>query len=185
MKPLKYLRLGMLAIALIPPAAGGSIVSTLPAYSGSFNNTGPFPLAPVTVGTFSDPAVLVSSIIGATIGGTFGNSAYPNSSGVNVYADGVLLASCPQWPANLVPCNSGSSPTAWSFSFPAADFSLLASGNVDLTAVQTSGNIIRLGQTTLNITTVPEPRSWIFALAGLAGLAIYGLLNKRRVSSAA
>jgi hypothetical protein len=181
-KRARVLFLGLLAITLIPSAMRADLISTIPEYTGSFNDTGPFPLAAVTVGTFSDPAISADDILSATIDGTFGNSVYPNSSGVDVYADGVLVASCPEWPTTLVACNSGASPTTWSFDFPGADFSLLAPGGVVLTAVQTSGNIIQLGQTTLDIQATPEP-AYLSLFGPVLAVAAIITLRRKRLSS--
>jgi hypothetical protein len=153
-----------------PRAEAALITSTVPAYSGVFDDTGPFPLPAVTVGTFNYTIPSGVHLTSATILGTFGNAAYPNSSGVDVYAGGILVGSCPTWPAHLVPCNTADTPTAWSFNFPSSDFPLLTSGSVSLTAVQTSGNVIRLGDSTLSLSATPEPSSVALMLPSLFGL---------------
>jgi hypothetical protein len=144
-------------LASLVPAAEASIVVTLPELTGVLNDTGPFPLAPVTVGTFTYTIPTGEIVSSATISGTFGNSVFPNSSGVDVRAGSVLVASCPQFPAILVPCNNGGIPTPWSFAFPSSNLSFLNSGSVALTATQTSPHIIQLGSTGLELTTAPTP----------------------------
>jgi len=166
------------SLAVTSQAEAAIITSTVPEYNGPYPVTGPFPLAPVTVGTFSYTIPAGEDIVSATISGTFGNSVYPNSSGVDVYANSILVASCPQWPTFLSPCNDASTPTSWSFTFPSSDFSALTSGSVDLTAVQTSQVEIRLGQTTLALTATPEPGT--LSLVGpLMGVLALGVRTRR------
>lgn len=151
-----------LAFGATPATAQTS--ETLGEYSGAYYTSG-FPIAPVTVGTFSS-SLWSLGVAGATISGTFGNSAFSNSAGTDLFLDGILIAQCVQFAT----CYSTAGPHAWSYTFGAGDLGIFADGFAILTAVQTSEYTIRLGQTTL--ATVPEPATVLLLAGGLFGLAL-------------
>lgn len=139
-------------LASVSSAHAASISVTLPEYNGA----GPFssyPQPPVTVGTFSYSIPSAEEIVAASISGTFGNSTVSNSAAVQVSLQGQQVAEC----IYQASCWTGGTPEAWSYTFNSSQFGLLASGSAILTALQTNGNVIRLGETRLNIETRPIP----------------------------
>ena len=176
------------ASALALSASTIEVTASLPAYNGTYDSTGPFPLPAVEVGdmTYSVPGG--DTIESATLTGTFGNAEFPGTAAVYLYANGILVGDC----AAGANCNTTSTGpvTPFTFDFPTADFSMLASGSLEITAVQTTGNIIRLGAETLTIcadsvgtqSQVPEPGSFLLLSAGVALLgfgAVIGVLRRR------
>jgi hypothetical protein len=142
-------------------------VLTLDEYSGvDYDSTDPFPIAPVTVGTFSVPTGITS----ATINGTFGNFLAPSSAGVDLFLDGILVGQC----VKNAPCWGSALATPWSYTFAVGELSIFDDGQAVLTAVQTSEFVIRLGVTELDFTVVPIPAAaWLFGsgLLGMIGVA--------------
>ncbi len=143
-------------------------IQTLGPFTGTYNPNPPFP-APFTIGTFTINAGDTS----ATISGTFGNlmGGSPHSAGTKLYLGSLLVATC----VPFTPCVFGDTATPFSDILNAAQLAVLGVGPVNLTAQQTSGNVIQLGTTTFTQTTgpspVPEPSSIILCCSGLLGLA--------------
>ncbi len=130
----------------------GTITATLPEFNGLTNSIGPFSLPTVSVGTFTYVLPSGEHIVSATLSGTFGNSKFPDTAGVDLIAGGIVLGSC----APLALCDTGMAITPFSFSFKPANFNVLTGGSVSLAATQTSGNTIRLGAETLTVNTSPD-----------------------------
>ena len=162
----------VLAATALPTIMAGTITATLPEFNGTFQNVS-FPQPTIVVGSFNYSIPAGQSIVAAVYSSTYGNSVVTNSAGVDLFAAGISIGSCPP----LAPCDVALSVTPFSFNFKPSDFSKLASGSLTVSAVQTSGNIIRLGTETLTITTgTPEPGS--IALLGV-GLLTLGLVGRR------
>jgi hypothetical protein len=150
----------------------------VPEFNGAFfPETAPYPLPSVEVGSFSFAIPPGSVIVSASLSGTFGNSVVGNSAGVNVFFDGVPVASC----APYASCWDPDTVIAevWTYALAPGDLALLADGVGVLTAVQTNEFVIRLGVTTLTIETraVPLPAALPLFFAGAAAL---GLAARRR-----
>ena len=150
-----------------------TITLTLPEVNGGYNPTGPYPASALDAGTFTFVLPTGEHIISATLDGTFGNSQVPNSAGLDLYADGLLVAQCL---AGAICDINPEAVTPFSYSFTSSNFGLLNDGSLSMSAVQTSGNYIRLGPETLTIQTsqgaaTPEPGSLALLGAGLALVA--------------
>jgi hypothetical protein len=163
-----------LQFALLFAAASLTLsASNITLTTGEFNGplvTSGFPAAAIDVATFNYTIPNGEFIVSASFSSTFGNSSFANSAGVDVFVGGIAVGSC----APLASCDTGNAVTPFSYTFQPADFATLDSGSVTVTAVQRSGNIIRLGTESLNINTAsatPEPASFGLIGAGLAGLA--------------
>jgi hypothetical protein len=158
--------------------SASNVQVTLSEFSGAFITSG-FPASSVAVGTFVYSLPVGEQIVSASFSSTFGNSVVPSSAGVNVYVGGILVGTC----LENDPCDTTlTTITPFNYAFQPSDFATLSSGSLDVTAIQTGGNYIRLGAETLNITTaaldgVPEPAT--FGLFGLGATAL-GLFEFRR-----
>ena len=147
---LLVLMAAIVPLSVVAADQASTVTSTVPAYNGAFLPAGPFPQPAVTVGTFTYAVPAGEVIVGAMISGHFGNSVLPNSSGVDVFLNGVLVGRC----VRLAACYVGAG-ASWSHTFSSSEArSLLGSGSAVLTAVQTSESVIRLAPTTLTIQTL-------------------------------
>jgi hypothetical protein len=155
--------LALVVYAAASTARASTIVETLPVFDGDCD-----PVA-CEVGTFEFEIPAGERIVTATLVGSFGNATAKNTAPVELFLDGLLVAHCSDGQS----CTVSNLPQAWAYIFglsDPADFSLLEDGSATLTALQNGGAMVRLGQTTLHIATVPEPSSALLAAAGLLGL---------------
>ena len=145
-----------------------TITLTLPEFNGPWQPDGPYPASPVNVGTFSFAIPYGQHIVSAVLTGSFGNSEVVNTSGVDLYGDGVRIAQCLE---NDICDTATDGTTPFQYSFNSASFGLFTDGSFAVTAVQTSPKEIRLGAETLTLETecssVPEPASFALLAAGL------------------
>jgi hypothetical protein len=177
-----------LAFGLAVPAQA-DVLATIGAYNGSPDfdfNLGDYPLAPVTIGVFSFTIPAGFSAVGGTISGFFGNNdVSPTTAPSDYYVDNgtIEVASCDDSLSFSADCDTGSSPTAWSYTFTASDLatlaSELASGNIDFTVVQNFAVSVQTGPTTLDLQiATPEPAT-IFLLGGsLLAIALFRRFRK-------
>ena len=118
------------------------------------------------------------TIVSATLSGTWGETdTYSGSTAhAELYVDGMMVADTHD-PA--LACDPYSCVTTWSYVF--TDFTSLMDGFLDFAAIQTSYYVLRLGETTLSITTeptrVPEPGPLV--LLGF-GLLAYGMIRRSK-----
>jgi hypothetical protein len=162
----------LVLLAVMPSTMrADTIVSTIDPYSGAFQ----FPGTAVPIGAFSDPALTPGSVTSATISGAFGNSDADGTAALDLYADGILVAS-----------NTTENPGPWSFAFKSSDFGFMEAGFVTLSAIQNDGGFIFLDTTTLTITTatstVPEPSS--LALLGITLPLLVGSMRRKLFATA-
>lgn len=160
---------GVLLLTGLTLSAHAQFIQTLPEFS--YDGMSPFPTPEQTVGVYTLPALDPSSITSAAISGTWGNSIVPNSAPTQVFLDGILIATL----VHGDDAEYSQVPTPWNFTFSPADYAIFADGTATLTAIQTAEQIIRLGDTTLRISTdlnaVPEPSTY-----GLVGALVLGAL---------
>ncbi|HUB80078.1 MAG TPA: PEP-CTERM sorting domain-containing protein [Bryobacteraceae bacterium] len=157
-----------------------TITGTLPNYDGNAS-FGPFP-ASIAIGNFTFAPPTGDTVIGGTVSGTFGNTDIPGTTDTSAPADlfidnGLIeIAGCDDALSFTAACDAGPGPSPFSYSLTPADVSNLAgeiaSGSIDLSAVQNSVFAVNLGALTLDLTVVPEPASIALFASMVAGLAL-------------
>jgi hypothetical protein len=167
----------MLAVAFAS-SAHADVVATIPNYDGTAS-FGPFP-ATIDIGSFTFKIPLGNTVIGGTISGTFGNNDIPGTTDVSAPADlfvdngTIQVAACDDALSFSAACDSGSSPTTWTYTLTPTDLSNLATeiaaGSIDFSAVQNSVFAVNTGDVTLDLTTVPEPSALLLFGSTVAGL---------------
>ena len=80
-------------------ARAAILTNSLPEYN--FDGEPTFPNPANLVGTFSYTLPSDAKIVSAVIEGTFGNSIFSTSAGVDVYLDNVLVAQCIEFEQNF------------------------------------------------------------------------------------
>ncbi len=161
-----------LAILIVSSAQAGVTVIelTLPEYNSPYHDPGAY-TDDYLVGTFIYD-VYGPSIVSATISGQWGNSLSGSTAHNEMWLDGVELADTHDYSPD--PYYSGG---PWSHVFAPAEFGVLADGVAELHTIQTSEFVVRLGETTLRIESIPAPGA---ILLGSIGMGLVGWLRRRR-----
>lgn len=158
----------LMAVGFASTGRAGSFSDTLPEFSGNGSNT------TQTLGTFVFNVPSGETVVSAVLQGHFGNSVVPTTSIHDVFADGILVASCPLHESPCWPLPGD--PDPWQHVFTGAELSIFVDGIVVMTTTQydcCDFAIVREGEMTLQGLTapVPEPAQGVLALVGLAGIA--------------
>jgi hypothetical protein len=167
----------LLAMLLVSsPAMATTISFTFP----EFNGNGPVDNG-LTLGFASAGYVIPAgeTIISAIFSSSYGNSAVPNTSIMEVFVDSVLVGQCAST-ADVCWNKPAQPPTPFSHSFLPSELADLADGFALFTVHQTADHTIRLGSSVFTIetaaldpgvTATPEPASITLMAIGLAGAA--------------
>jgi hypothetical protein len=173
------------ALALgISPLANADILSAIPTYDGT-TTFGPFP-STISIGNFGFAIPVGQKVTGGTITGTFGNNDVAGTTTVSAPADlfiaggAIEVATCDDSLSYAAACDTGSSPTPWSYTLTHSNIASLAtyfaSGSIDLSAVQNGVFTVNTGAVTLDLTTAPiaatpEPGGlWLLDIGAMGGL---------------
>ena len=155
MKKSMKICVGLVLIFAVSNTQAEEIVLTLPEYNSPYHDSGTY-YDDYLVGIFTyDLAGL--PILSANISGQWGNSTYPNSAHNELWLDGIKFADTHDYTPDPY-----YNTVTWSYDFDPSEFSVLADGLAEFHTIQTSENIVRLGQTTLTIKVV--------SASGLSGL---------------
>jgi len=175
----------LLAAALVlgfSPLASADVLSNIPTYDGT-TSFGPFP-STISIGTFSFAVPAGQKVSGGTISGTFGNNDVSGTTTVSAPADlfiaggSIEVAACDDSLSYNAACDTGTSPTAWTYTLTHSQIASLAtyfaSGSIDLSAVQNGVFTVNTGAVTLDLTTsplgaAPEPGSlWLMGIGSIS-----------------
>jgi hypothetical protein len=163
------------ALSFSAPAQAAVIASTVPEYNGAFEDPSlTYPLPSVLIGTFSYTIPTGDRLVGATISGTFGNLDQANTTALSDYFLGsVEVAACDSTANPCFSADINAPPTAWTYTFTAAQLAALATGSANFSVVQNGPFSVQTGITELDlIVATPEPAAIFLLCGGLAGIAL-------------
>jgi hypothetical protein len=178
MKKLLLTTLLVLFIGTASNANAATIKVTLPEYSGVDLSAGPFP--ELNIGTFDFTSQLTPGehIVSAKISGQWGNSTLFTSAHNYISIDDIIVAYSGE-PKYYNVFNTAFTP--WSYDFEKSELSIFNEGKAVMKSQMLSPFIVRLGETTLELTTeptpAPEPSSMVLGLMGLSSML--GLRRKK------
>jgi len=171
--------------------ASADVLSAIPAKDGTAT-FGPFPSS-ISIGSFSFAVPAGQKVTGGTISGSFGNNDVPGTTTTSAPADlfiaggTIEVAACDDSLSYSAACDTGTSPTPWSYSLTQGNLASLAtyfaSGAIDLSAVQNGVFTVNTGTVTLDLQTAPivatpEPDSlWLMGF-GSMGMALVKRFRK-------
>jgi hypothetical protein len=166
--------------------AQADIIATIPNYDGAAS-FGPFPET-INIGDFNFTIPAGESVVSVTVSGTFGNTDVPGTTDTSapsdLYIDNGLIkvAECDDSLSYNAACDTGSSPTPWSFTLPQSDLAELApelaAGQIDFSAVQNGFFAVNTGSVALDIVATPEPNSLFLFGSAIASLSLLRRLRK-------
>ena len=173
-------------------ANAATFTVTLPEVNGAEISSG-FPIAAVSLPpvSFAGQIPAEEVITSITASGSFGNTVVRSTASVEVTINGVPVATCG---LGAECTNFNDAPTPWSYAFSASELAAFSAGAATLSYVQTYLLIVRLGRTTLTITTGPAPKPIVptpVPVVGIPALIIgalsifgaAGFLSRRRRSA--
>jgi hypothetical protein len=126
---------------------------------------------------------LGETVIAAGFSSTLGNSEASSTAVMDVSVNGVLVGSCPNRSA---PCWVGGGPYSFTHAYTSGELSSLNTGSANLTITQNDCCVIRLGASSLDITTgpggsgIPEPSALALMGSGLISLALAARRRPKR-----
>lgn len=166
--------------------AKADILVSISNYDGTAS-FGPFPQT-IDIGSFDFTVPAGESVIGGTISGTFGNNDVPGTTDTSAPADlfidggAIEVASCDDALSYTAACDSGSSPTPWTYTLTAGNLSTLgtelAAGSIDFSAVQNGVFTVNTGSVTLDLVVTPEPSTVLLLGSVFASFALMRLFRK-------